>query len=164
MDALDAGELAAFAVPTLAAVMAALPDAWMDVELKGPGHGEATAAVLRAARGDHPANAVVSSFDPPSLVAMTTLLPGWHRWLNVEADAPGNLAHAIVMGCAGVSVDWRLVTPALVRTASEAGLEVAAWTVRRRATFNRLGRLGVRAGCVEAAALDGDAVLPVARD
>jgi glycerophosphoryl diester phosphodiesterase len=156
VDALAAEELAAFAIPTLAAVMAALQDAWMDVELKGPGHGEATAAVLRAARGDHPVNAVISSFDPPSLVAMATLLPGWPRWLNVEADAPGGLAHAIVMGCAGVSVDWRLITPTLVRTANEAGLEVAAWTVRRRPTFRRLGRLGVRACCVEAAALDGD--------
>ena len=46
----------------------------------------------------------------------------------------------------------RLITPALVRTANEAGLEVAAWTVRRRSTFLRLGRLGVRAVCVEAAA------------
>ena len=39
--------------------------------------------------------------------------------------------------------------------ARAAGLEVAAWTVRRRATFDRLTRLGVAAVCVEAAALDG---------
>jgi glycerophosphoryl diester phosphodiesterase len=162
VDALDAGELAAFDVPTLAAVMAALPDAWMDVELKGPGHGEGTAAVLRAARGERPAGSVISSFDPPSLETMATLLPGWPRWLNVEADAPGSLAHAIVMGCAGVSVDWRLITPALVRTANEAGLEVAAWTMRRRPTFERLARLGVRACCVEAAALDGPREEPAA--
>jgi glycerophosphoryl diester phosphodiesterase len=35
------------------------------------------------------------------------------------------------------------------------GLEVAAWTVRRRATATRLEKLGVVALCVEAAALDG---------
>ena len=39
--------------------------------------------------------------------------------------------------------------------AREAELEVAAWTVRRRATYARLERLGVVAICVEAAALDG---------
>jgi glycerophosphoryl diester phosphodiesterase len=162
VDSLDAGELGAFGVPTLADVMSALPGAWMDVELKGPHHGEATAAVLRAARGDRPANAVVSSFDPPSLEAMAELLPGWPRWLGVLASDPGGLAHAIVMGCDGISADWRMITPALVRTASEAGLEVAAWTVRRRATFRRLGRLGVRACCVEAAALDGDSATDAA--
>ncbi len=155
VDGLDARELAVFGIPTLAEVMAALPAAWMDVELKGPGHGAATAAVLRAARGDAPADAIVSSFDPPALVAMAEVLPSWPRWLNIEADATAALAHAIGMGCSGVSVDWRLVTPALVRTANEAGLEVAAWTVRRRPTYLRLGRLGVRAVCVEAAALDG---------
>jgi hypothetical protein len=32
---------------------------------------------------------------------------------------------------------------------------VASFTVRRRATFERLARLGVVAVCVEAAALDG---------
>jgi glycerophosphoryl diester phosphodiesterase len=157
VDELDAGDLAALGVPTLADVMAALPGAWMDVELKGPHHGEATAEVLRAARGDRPADAVVSSFAPASLQAMEALLPGWPRWLGVLADDPGGLARAIGMGCAGISADWRMITPALVRTASEAGLEVAAWTVRRRATFARLARLGVRACCVEAAALDGDA-------
>ena len=156
VDALDPGDLAAWGIPTLAAVMEALPDAWLDVELKGPHHGEATAAVLRAARGDRPANAVVSSFDPPSLDAMAALLPGWPRWLGVLAGDTSGLAHAVGMGCAGISADWRMITPALMRTAGEAGLEVAAWTVRRRATFRRLGRLGVRACCVEAAALDGD--------
>lgn len=155
VDAHDAPELAAFGIPTLAEVMAALPDAWMDVELKGPGHGRATAAILRAARGARPANAVVSSFDVSSLLAMANLLPGWPRWLGIVTDGPAGLAHAIGIGCAGVSIDWRLVTPSLVRTASEAGLDVAAWTVRRRSTFDRLARLGVHACCVEAAALDG---------
>jgi glycerophosphoryl diester phosphodiesterase len=39
--------------------------------------------------------------------------------------------------------------------AAAAGLDVAAWTVRRRSTAARLERLGVVALCVEAAALDG---------
>jgi glycerophosphoryl diester phosphodiesterase len=50
---------------------------------------------------------------------------------------------------------WGAITPASLRAAETAGLEVAAWTVRRRATFDRLSRLGVVAVCVEGAALDG---------
>jgi glycerophosphoryl diester phosphodiesterase len=44
---------------------------------------------------------------------------------------------------------------AAVARARSAGLDVAAWTVRRRPTLRRLERLGVAAICVEAAALDG---------
>ncbi len=156
IDALTAVEAAAFGIPTLAETMAlAGPDAWLDVELKGADHGAATADVLRAARGASPANAVVSSFDPPSLVAMADHLPGWARWLNVEDLAPATLSLAVGLGCRGVSVLWGALTPASVRRAQAAGLEVAAWTVRRRATWDRLAGLGVMAACVEAAALDG---------
>jgi glycerophosphoryl diester phosphodiesterase len=158
VEDLDLAELAGHGIPSLAEVMGALPEVWMDVELKGPRHGEATAAVLRAARGDQPGNAVVSSFEVSSLQAMADALPGWPRWLGIDHDARGGLATAIAMGCTGVSVEWRLVTPALVRRAHAAGLEVAAWTVRRRTTYRRLARLGVRAVCVEASALDGDGV------
>ena len=42
-----------------------------------------------------------------------------------------------------------------VALAAAAGLDVAAWTVRRRATFDRLAGLGIAAVCVEASALDG---------
>jgi glycerophosphoryl diester phosphodiesterase len=123
--------------------------------VKGDMHSTATADVLRAARGEAPGNAVVSSFDPPALVAMAEHLPGWVRWLNIEDEADANLDRAVALGCGGVSVEWRLITPAYARRARDAGLTVAAWTVRRRATFDRLGRLGVIGVCVEAAALDG---------
>ncbi len=127
----------------------------MDIELKGDDHGGATAAVLRAARGDEPATAVISSFEPPALVAMRDRLPGWTRWLNAEDLSPATLSLAVGLGCRGVSVLWGAITPAALGRARDAGLDVAAWTVRRRATFDRLGRLGVVACCVEAAALDG---------
>ena len=39
--------------------------------------------------------------------------------------------------------------------ATAAGLTIAAYTVRDRATFDRLANLGVAAVCVEAEALDG---------
>ncbi len=156
VDALDAAELSAVGVPRLAEALAMLgPDPFLDIELKGDAHGDATAAVLRAARGDAGPRAVLSSFDPPSLAAMADRLPGWTRWLNAEDLAPATLSLALGLGCRGISVLWGAITPASMRGARDAGLDVAAWTVRRRATFDRLERLGVVACCVEAAALDG---------
>jgi glycerophosphoryl diester phosphodiesterase len=155
VDELLAEGLAAHGVISLAEVMEALPDAWMDVELKGDRHGAATAAVLRAARGEVPENAVISSFEVPTLIAMGASIPGWPRWLNVTGDLEANLQLAVDLGCRGVSVLWQKITPSFARAAHEAGLEIAAWTVRRRPTYLRLGRLGVVACCVEANALDG---------
>jgi glycerophosphoryl diester phosphodiesterase len=153
---LDDAALEAAGVPTLASTLAALPaDAFLDVELKDDDHGPATAAVLQAARGDAPAGAVVSSFDPPSLVAMRELLPDWPRWLNADDLAPATLSLALGLGCVAVSVPWRVVTTATIWRAHDVGLEVAAWTVRRTATADRLERLGVMACCVEGPALDG---------
>ncbi len=155
-DALTAVELADLAVPSLAAVLAALPSGvFLDVELKGEDHGDATAAVLLAGRGATGSRAVVSSFEPRALAAMADRLPGWSRWLNALDLAPATLSLALGLGCAGVSVLWGALTTGSIRTARDAGLDVAAWTVRRRATFDRLTRLGVVACCVEAAALDG---------
>jgi glycerophosphoryl diester phosphodiesterase len=99
---------------------------------------------------------VVSAFEATTLAAMRERLPGWGRWLNADDLSQATLSLAVGLGCRGVSVSWGAVTPAAMARARAAGLEVAAWTVRRRATFERLGREGVVACCVEAAALDGD--------
>ncbi|HYO42589.1 MAG TPA: glycerophosphodiester phosphodiesterase [Candidatus Limnocylindrales bacterium] len=155
VDDLDAPKLALHGIPRLDDVLATLPGAWMDIELKGDDHGDATASVLRAARGDAPVNAVISSFEPPTLAAMGERLPGWSRWLNADDLSPLTLSLAIGLGCRGVSVLWGAITPAAVARGRAAGMDVAAWTVRRRATFERLARLGVVACCVEDAALDG---------
>lgn len=156
VDALTARQLVSHAIPSLEDTLAMLPpDAWLDVELKGEMHGEATAMVLRDARGTAPDRAVISSFEPPALVAMADHLPDWARWLNAVDLSPATLSLAVGLGCSGISVLWPTITPASFRAARVAGLEVAAWTVRRRSTFDRLARLGVVACCVEAAALDG---------
>ncbi len=155
VDRVETSELAGHGIPRLDDVLAALPKAWMDIELKGDGHGEVTAAVMRSARGEAPSTAVVSSFEPTTLVVMRDRLPGWTRWLNAEDLSPATLSLAVDLGCRAVSVLWGAITPPSIVRAREAGLEVAAWTVRRRATFDRLARLGVVACCVEAAALDG---------
>jgi glycerophosphoryl diester phosphodiesterase len=153
---LSAAELVPLGVPTLEAVLAALPaDAFLDVELKGDGHGAATADILRAGRGDAPSRALLSSFEPATLVAAGERLSGWRRWLNTVDLAPQTLSLARGLGCAGVSALWGAITPRALHDATDAGLEVAAWTVRRVATFERLERQGVVACCVEGAALDG---------
>jgi glycerophosphoryl diester phosphodiesterase len=159
VDRLTAVELAAHGIPELETVLQALPaDAFLDVELKGEDHGDATAEILRAARGDAPRRAVLSSFDASTLATMTDRLPGWAHWLNTEDMDPATLSLAIGLGCRAVSVQWGAITHASVRAAHAAGLEVAAWTVLRRATFERLRSLGLVAVCVDGAALE-DAAL-----
>ncbi len=156
VDALTGVEAAEFGIPSLVDVLAALPaDAFLDIELKGDDHGATTAEVLRAGRGVAPSRALLSSFEPSTLAAMADRLPGWRRWLNTEDLAPQTLSLARGLGCAGVSVLWGSITPRAVREAGDIGLEVAAWTVRRVATRERLARLGVVACCVEGAALEG---------
>jgi glycerophosphoryl diester phosphodiesterase len=158
VDALDAAELAGAGIPTLAEALAVLgPGPFLDVELKGDGHGDATAAVLRSARGSDGPRAVISSFEPASLAAIAVRLPGWKLWLGAMELTSSACSQATGLGCRGISVGWGSITPAAIRAAHADGLDVAAWTVRRRATFNRLERLGVVACCVEAAALDGGA-------
>jgi glycerophosphoryl diester phosphodiesterase len=158
VDALDAAELATLGIPTLVDALTMLgPEPNLNVELKGHTHGDATAAVLRAARGETGSRAVISSFEPPSLVAMAERLPGWALWLGAMALNEEAISLARDLGCRGLSVDWATITPASARAARVAGVEVMAWTVRRRPTYRRLERLGVVAQCVEAAALDGDA-------
>ena len=157
VDALDAAELAEAGVPSLAEALELLgPTAFLDIELKGAEHGDATADVLRAARGDHGLRAVVSSHEAPSLAAMADRLPNWTLWYVAMDLAPTTLSLALGLGCRGLCVLWGAITPASMREARDAGLDVAAWTVRLRSTYRRLERLGVMAQCVEAGALDGD--------
>ena len=70
-------------------------------------------------------------------------------------SGPDTLATAKGLGCRAVAVLWGAITPASLRRRTAAGLEVAAWTVRRPATFERLERQGVVACCVEGRAFDG---------
>lgn len=151
---LDAGELERLGVPTLADVLAGLPRrAFLDVELKVM-PDRATVEVLAAGRGPDLARAVVSSFLPEALSRMGELAPRWPRWLIVEEplDA-GVVERAIALGCAGISAAQASLDGRRVALARAAGLQVAAWTVRRVPTLLRLQRLGVDAICVEGPAL-----------
>ena len=154
-DALTADVLGDLGVPTLAEVLAAVPRrAFLDVELKGD-HGRAVVEVLAAGRGAGLTNAVVSSFDRETLERVAGLAPSWPRWLNTVDLTPSTVAAARDLGCQGVAAEWRAINAGSADRARAAGLDIAAWTVRRRPTFHRLAGLGVVAVCVEAAALDG---------
>jgi glycerophosphoryl diester phosphodiesterase len=155
---LDASDLRPLGIPSLEEVLAALPDdAFLDIELKGEGHDAATASVLRTALGRDTDRAVISSFDPETVTTMRGRLPGWSAWLNVDRIEDDTLATAVALGCEAVSCGWRSITPATIRRARAAGLQVAAWTVVQPRTFDRLAGLGIIACCVEGAALDAGA-------
>jgi glycerophosphoryl diester phosphodiesterase len=148
-------ELAVHGVPTLEEVLAAVPRrAFLDVELKGdPGRGAVD--VLTAGRGPGLERAVVSSFQPATLERVGRLAPSWPRWLNARDLEPATIQMAVALECRGIAAQWRAIDARSAARVREAGLDLAAWTVRRRPTYSRLERLGVVAICAEAAALDG---------
>jgi glycerophosphoryl diester phosphodiesterase len=153
---LTAEEAEAQGIPTLAAALGAIGrSAFLDVELKESVPG--VVPVLEAARGnaDTLDRAVVSSFDPRVLAEIGEQRRAWKLWLNSEDMNPSTLRRARDLGCSAVSAEWHAVDEQSVARANEHGLEVAAWTVRRRSTYGRLERLGAVAICVEGAALDG---------
>ena len=153
---LPATELAAYGVPTLAEVLAAVPErAFLDIELKDDPGVAAVVAVLEAGRGTELRNAAVSSFVPATLDALGRLRPRWHRWLNAVELSAGAVATAATLGCRVIAAEWHSIDLPGVARARRSGIEVVAWTVDRPATFERLGRIGVTAVCVEGAALDG---------
>ncbi len=155
VDELTAQELAAHGVPTLAEVLAAVPDeVFLDVELKDD-PGPAALDVLAAARGEELRNAVVSSFEPRTLERARDARPAWPRWLNSERLDRSTIRRAVDLGCRAVSAELHAIDDRSIRQARAVGLDVAAWTARDVATFDRLAALGVIAVCVEAAALDG---------
>jgi glycerophosphoryl diester phosphodiesterase len=152
---LTAAELGTLGVPTLEEILVALPHrAFLNVELKSD-PGRVVVEILAAYRGADLHDAVISSFDPATLARIAGLAPAWRSWLNAWVLEPETVATAAEIGCRGVSVEYHALTPASMRLARAAGLEVAAWTVRRRPTFERMAKLGVVAICSEGAALDG---------
>jgi glycerophosphoryl diester phosphodiesterase len=155
VDALPAAVLETHGIPALADLLAAVHRrAFLDVELKGT-HDRAVVEVLAAARGADLRDTVVSSFEPATIERVRGLAPAWPCWLNSQTLDADVVATAASMGCRGVSIWFEAIDERTMAMAGAAGLEVAAWTVRRRATYDRLARLGVAAVCVEAAALDG---------
>lgn len=155
VDEVRARDLEELGIPTLADALHAVPHrAAVDVDLKGL-HDRAVVEVLASGRGPGLVNAVVSSFEPVTLERVAGLAPAWPRWLNTHDLSAATIARAVELECQAISVDFHAIDPGSVAAVRRAGLDVAAWTVRRRTTYGRLQRLGVIAACVESAALDG---------
>lgn len=153
---LPAAALSALGVPSLADVLAVCPPpAFLDIELKED-LGAIVVEVLRAARVDAGGileRAVISSFEPAFLGAIRRLAPSWPCWLNANDLQPATLEAAVALGCRGVSVQVRAVTPRAARAVARAGLDLAAFTLTDPRVLGRLARLGCVAACVEGAAL-----------
>lgn len=155
VDGRTARELEEAGIPSLADALAAVPHRFaIDVDLKGL-HDRAVVEVLASGRGPGLVNGVVSSFVPETIERIGGLAPAWPRWLNAYVMSPEKIRQAAELGCQAISVDFHEIDAGSLAAARAAGLEVAAWTVRRRTTYGRLQRAGVIAACVEAAALDG---------
>jgi glycerophosphoryl diester phosphodiesterase len=155
---LTVAELAAHGVPALTEVLAACPwDAFLDVELKED-LGEAALGPIRAARGlrgGGVAGIVISSFDRRALAAVRRLEPAWATWLNTAWLSDRAIRAARDLGCSGIAAEWHRIDASRAARVREAGLELAAWTVRDPAVRDRLAALGVVAACVEGDALPG---------
>lgn len=146
-------ELRVHGIPTLADVLAAIPPpAFLDIELKED-IGRPVIPVLEAARGPSPREAVISSFGPATIATVRSLHPSWPCWLNSTSLGPGATGLARELGCRAVAAEWHAIDARSVARARDADLQVVAWTVRGRRTFDRLARLGVVAICVEGPAL-----------
>jgi glycerophosphoryl diester phosphodiesterase len=135
-------------------------DPYLDVELKEPVPAAIDLLELERGRIDDDGrptlrDAVVSSFDVGLLRDLAAEKPTWPRWLNAIDLLPPTLALATELGCEAVSVNHGAIDAAGMARAHEAGLDVAAWTVRSKADYDRLASLGVIAICAEAEALAG---------
>jgi glycerophosphoryl diester phosphodiesterase len=156
---LTAAELAVHGIPTLGQVLAVTDcEFFLDIELKERVDGAIDLLELERGRNDDGPtlrNAAISSFDPSILRWLSDQRPTWPRWLNVYDLSPTTVALATGLGCAAISAEWHSIDAPGVARARQAGLEVAAWTVRDLDDYRALESLGISAMCVEAAALDG---------
>lgn len=125
---LSVTELAAIGVPTLTKALAAMPATTLiDLELK-EAPTDSLFATLLAARGPAAVGVVVSSFYPGVLHTVGERAPGWSRWLNAETAIEAE--HAAQLGAVGLSVALDLLSDSSIGRWHDAGLEVAAWTLR----------------------------------
>ena len=158
---LTAAECAERGISSLGEVLGAIGcDPFLDVELKEPVQAAIDLLELERGRTDDDGrptlrSAVVSSFHHEILRWLAEQRPTWPRWLNALDIAPATVELATELGCTAISAEWHAIDEAGVARAAEAGLAVAAWTVRGADDYRRLEALGVAAICAEAAALEG---------
>lgn len=157
---LTAAELAGHGIPTLAHVLGKVGcEYFLDVELKEPVRDAIDVLELERGRVDDDGrpelrNAVLSAFEVETLRWLADTRPTWPRWLNAYDLSPATIDTATALGCTGISAEWHSIDAEGVARAADAGLTVAAFTVRKVADYQALEALGVAVICVEGAALD----------
>lgn len=144
-------------IPTLARLLAALPDVRVNIDLKAPGTPAATLAVLRELGATR--RVCVGSFSAPTLwrfrllargggvatsagplgVAALRFLPAaLSRWVHTPGVAYQVPVHHRVLGR-----DVRVVTPGFLRRAHAIGRQVHVWTIDDAQQMRELLDLGV---------------------
>jgi glycerophosphoryl diester phosphodiesterase len=155
LRALDAGawKSTAYAgerIPTLAEVLAELPRAVVNVELKSDGsaRGRLARAVAQVVRDARAAGRVVaSSFDPLLLAAFRAAAPEVPTGALFDAEDGWRLRELVgrTLSPAAVHPEWTLATRAEVERWRAAGLAVNVWTVDAADDVARACELGVTA-------------------
>lgn len=156
LRALDAGSwkhprYAGERVPRLEEVFEALPDAYVNVELKSRGRSDleaarAAAEVIRTARVTD--RVIVSSFDWALVAAFRAAAPEVPVGLLVEGSHAWRLRLALGLRRhrpAAVHPDRALATPRRLEAWRRRGLEVNVWTVDDPAELRSLAALGATA-------------------
>jgi len=130
-------------VPRLADVVDAVPaDTGLVLEVKERDVAGETAELA----ADAPNAVTVSSFDRSALATVREAAPGVDRALLVAESPDRAVRQATDLDCAAVHAARDLcLRSRVVPLAREAGLDVAAWTVRSDFVASLLGRRGVDA-------------------
>ena len=149
---LTAAQLASRGIATLREVLEALgPAFFVDVELKEAAAVEAAIEAIEAVRGPTASRVVVSSFSRIALERLADRRPAWPRWLI--SRSPDAVPEAAELGCAAVALHLDALDVSLVADAHRRELQVMAWTIRDRATRDRVAAMGVDWLCVEGPAI-----------
>jgi glycerophosphoryl diester phosphodiesterase len=145
LAALDAGD--GERIPTLDETLRWATDAtasgrapFLNLELKMPGTGPDTLAVLTRAGYDGPI--ALSSFDYPSLEETRRLNGAVELWLLSPLFAPDLLAQARAIGATCLDLWHGAITEEVAARCAETGLGLIAWTVNEEADARRLRALG----------------------
>ena len=133
-------------IPLLSEVLEALPDAVVNVELKGRDRALAGAVARLVAEAGAGARTLVSSFDfalvaafraaAPRVATGLLFAPAWHRPLRVPLAAAWLRPSAL-------HPDLRLCSPRRLAAWRAAGRAVNVWTVDEPDEVRRLARAGV---------------------
>jgi glycerophosphoryl diester phosphodiesterase len=132
------------AVPTLAAVLAAVPSGRrVYVEMKGLGIEQAVADVVRRAGVE----CAVHSFDHFGIERLREIAPEIPRGVLYERGPRDLVSEMRRAGARDVWPRWKLIDAALVAAVHEEGGRVIGWTVNTATAIRDLTALGVDGIC-----------------